>query len=120
MSKNKFTPETMRAGSDTPPGIFILEAILEAAPEDWEQTFFPNGVRDGSIEVVLTANGVQVPFATVVQGFWERASADLEAQTKKAALEMLSEAALSNIHDALREAEYKIELALAERFPSDT
>lgn len=117
---NEHKPERIHGGHNTPASMFILEAMVAAADRDddsFMQEFFPDGLGDGHVDVVLLVNGKQVPFKTVAQGFWDRALADLDGRARAMAREMLSEAGLDGIHDALREAEWKIQDAISARFP---
>lgn len=90
------------------PGVFLINALAKAEGVSEVIATGPTPV----CEVELTINGVSVPVAATLEDMWNRAIADLNERAKKMAYEMVSEAALDPLREALQEADWRIKEAL--------
>jgi hypothetical protein len=91
------------------PGIFLIEAI--AATEGLAGS---HGFTDRMVKVEFSINGVPMPFEKIMLDMWARASKVLDRELLEKAQELVTEAALDGLTEAVRDAERKIKQALAE------
>lgn len=68
----------------------------------------------GTVPVSLIVAGHEIPFAPTIEAMYERIIADLDAKVLERAKELLFESRLNPIHEALEQAQWKIEEALAQ------
>lgn len=71
-----------------------------------------NLAPDNVADVVLTVNGVEIPFEPTVEEMWRQVNEDVDRRALKLAEEIISGAKLQGVFDAVRRAEWEISTAL--------
>ena len=100
-------------GSDDAVDMFLIGAMVHEDGRNVIDKYMPDLERGNhTVEVALTINGRPAPFVAVLRGFFERLEADFDSRVAQEAKRAISEAGLSGIEEALREAEWKIERAI--------
>lgn len=110
------TPELVAiTGGEDVVGMFLLEAIVasRSSHEDALAHFLPD-LREGCNEVAVTllVNGTQVPFKSVIDGFFSRMLSHLDEEVENRAKQLVTEAGLDRIRTALERAEWDISEAI--------
>lgn len=98
--------------ADTTPSIALLNAVSEHFPKDdlLEKLKIVPGQTE--VDVVLTINGVEIPFAPTIQSFWDQCVRDRDARATEIAMEAIKGAGLDNLFQVIRDAEWEIEQAI--------
>lgn len=91
------------------PSFFTLAALTKSAQP-------LEAFGNNPMSVMLTINGVEVPFSATVQDIWDRCSARLDEEAKEKAIEMIAQSGLDDLREAVHEAERKVKAAL-DRLP---
>jgi len=102
-------PEIISVGTDTPAS-FIVLAIAAKHIKDPE--FQEEYKRDGGFQVELLINGKSVPVVETLVDIYERLDKVIDKRARKMALQMVTEAGLDPIAEALRDAERTIRTRL--------
>jgi hypothetical protein len=92
--------------SNDVPGHFLIQAIVQGKALGEKITKNP-------VEVELLVNGVRLPFKSTLENLWERAEARLDMEARKLAEDMVTEAGLEGVAEALRDVEWKVKDALS-------
>lgn len=87
------------------PGFFVIAAITQAKEQR-------DKIKPGPLEVMLTVNGVELPFTATINDIYARMQAQLEEDAQELAQKMVTEAGLDGLAEALRDAEHSIKSAI--------
>jgi hypothetical protein len=98
--------------ADTTPSIALLNAIAEHFPKDDFASKLGMIPPNADVDVVLTVNGVEIPFAPMVQSFWDQCVRDRDARATEIAMEAIKGAGFDNLFQVIRNAEWEIEQAI--------
>lgn len=114
------TPERVNPVGHSAAEILLMNAMTDAAPgAKFEAAFVtPDQAaanaekRSILVDVVVTVNGVQVPFMKIVNEAWKQIEASIEAEVLVKAKELVGRSRLDKLADKLERVEWELEEAL--------
>jgi hypothetical protein len=116
---SNLTPESIDPLNRSAAGVMLMNAIAAAAEGTrFEEVFIDQWQREHPnepvmVDVVLTVNGVQVPFLESVNDGWKTLEQQLDKMILEKAYELCTGAGLDSLMNEIQNAEWKIRDALS-------
>jgi hypothetical protein len=116
--------EVANVTEDTAAAVVLMEAMLSKSGKCGEllpeiDARLKEKADRRMWKVKLTVDGIEIPVMRSLQEVWDRENTRIEERALKRAKEMVSEAGLAGVMEALDSAKWKIENALEEKFGKD-